>query len=674
MQKNKKTIFWCITTIILFTLGLVFLGYKNTTIKNTKLNVELTERPRLEDDFYDYINYDKLSQKLIDESNLSDVWTYYSDYAEKIENEKKDIINTIVASCDTYTQDSPYSKLCTYYNSLKNMDYNANKTTLDEYVNLINSSKNIEEYLNNIAIVNNKLYNTNILFTLSFDIKDLDFDEAYPEIDYMFYDYTNSTYYYNSATISSYGKERNTLKNADLKILMKYGYEEAEARKIVADVYEMYAEIAKFSSLWQEDDEAKLYSYVELKNKYPNINFDLIKNELDSRYEVSDYVLVLDESQLNLINKYLVNDNLETLKNYALLRILYSYGDTIDNNIYDIINKLDKDLSGDITTTNDEDYIYDAINYLFNDTITLEFAKKHSYDKLKDYYTELINNYLEEYRVRINSETWLSDTTKNNALKKIDNMGINVLYPDYDKAIYYNVTGNNFYEVDYNIYNSYIKYLFNNIKDYDVLTNDWLEVNAFYSPMSNLILLELGYVYAFNSAMEIDINKINDYYYETLGGIGYTIGHELSHAFDNTGSQYDEYGKKNNWWTNEDKIAYNKLNLKVEKYYDKLGQDGYQTLGENIADLGGFGLTIQIAESKQATNDDYKKIFESAAKFDAMQSSSFFNGWLLLNDEHSSNKNRINGVYSSLDKFYEVYNISKNDKMYVAPSERVRVW
>lgn len=678
MKLNKKNIIICISIILVYTFGLLFFGYNDNTIKNTKLHVELTEKPRLEDDFYDYINYDKLSQVLIDENNILDSWSYYSYYQDKIDEDRKKIIDDIVSKCDTYSNDSVYKKMCNFYNYYKNNNYNDSKKKLDEYIKLINSSNDINEFQKNIAFVNHELYNANILFNLGFGIKDDNYDVAYPEIAPMYYDYFNDSKYYNLYLTSASAKFRNIIKRTDVNILMEYGYSEADSRKIVSSVYDMYGKIAKYSYLDLTKLDDTLYSIEQLKIKYPNINFDLIKNEFDYRFNNSSYVLVADESQLKLINDYLVADNLDILKKYALMRLLYSYGENISLNAYKLINNLKDYLEG--TMINDsEDYstddlLYEKINYYFNDTLAIEYAKNKSYDKLKPYYTNLVKTYLQEYRKRIENEKWLSDSTKINAIKKIDNMGVNVLYPDIDKSIYYDVTGNNIFEVESNLLKTYQKYIFDNVKNISVISNDWFEVNAFYAPTSNLMLLELGYVYAFNETFNIDINNIDNYYYETLGAIGYTIGHELSHAFDNNGSEYDENGKKNNWWTDEDKLEYNKLTLKVEKYYDKFKQDGYQTLGENIADLGGFALTIQVAESKQASNDDFKKVFESAAKFDAMQTTNYMNNYLLLNDEHSPNKNRINVVYSSLEKFYEVYNIKESDKMYVAPEDRVSVW
>ena len=83
---------------------------------------------------------------------------------------------------------------------------------------------------------------------------------------------------------------------------------------------------------------------------------------------------------------------------------------------------------------------------------------------------------------------------------------------------------------------------------------------------------------------------------------------------------------------------------------------------------------MDLAESHSATNEEYKTIFETSAKLWSSQSTKFIEGYLLMNDEHSPNKNRVNAVLSSIDKFYEVYNIKEKDKMYVAKEDRVKVW
>jgi putative endopeptidase len=102
--------------------------------------------------------------------------------------------------------------------------------------------------------------------------------------------------------------------------------------------------------------------------------------------------------------------------------------------------------------------------------------------------------------------------------------------------------------------------------------------------------------------------------------------------------------------------------------------DGNRTLSENIADLAAMKAMVSIAESRGATNEDFKNLFEAYANLWVMKSTSEYAELLSLEDTHSPNKVRVNAVLSSIDKFYEVYDITENDKMYVAPENRVGLW
>ena len=203
---------------------------------------------------------------------------------------------------------------------------------------------------------------------------------------------------------------------------------------------------------------------------------------------------------------------------------------------------------------------------------------------------------------------------------------------------------------------------------------DQLTVNAFYLSNNNSINLLLGYIYSLTDALNLGQIDLEDNYYKILGSVGATIGHELSHALDTNGCKYDEYGNYINWWTKEDEYNFNKLTSKVVKYYDKYEQSGEVTLAENLADLGGMSIVLQIAKNKNATEEDYKKIFEAYAMDWASQFTSLYKEYLLNEDVHSPNKNRANAVLLSLDKFYEVFKIQETDRMYVAPENRVSVW
>ena len=203
---------------------------------------------------------------------------------------------------------------------------------------------------------------------------------------------------------------------------------------------------------------------------------------------------------------------------------------------------------------------------------------------------------------------------------------------------------------------------------------DQLVANAFYNPYDNSINILLGIIYCFDNKFDITDENLEANYYELLGSVGFVIGHELSHSIDNSGAMFDKDGNFVNWWTEEDKYNFNMLLHKVVKYYDEFNQLGELTLGENIADLGGMSIIVELAEEKGAQNEDFIKMFESTAKSFAGQNDSIYSHYLLENDVHSPFKNRINAVLSSTEKFYEVYNISSFDQMYIEEENRVKVW
>ena len=164
---------------------------------------------------------------------------------------------------------------------------------------------------------------------------------------------------------------------------------------------------------------------------------------------------------------------------------------------------------------------------------------------------------------------------------------------------------------------------------------------------------------------------------ENLGAIGTIIGHEITHAFDTNGAGYDENGNYRNWWTEEDLAQFMARAQKVKDYYNGieiengLFQNGDQTVTENIADMGGMACVLEIlGDDKQAQ----RKAFESNAKIWATNQIDQYRDYLLMVDVHSLNKVRVNAVLPLFDQFYDVYEITKNDAMYVAPEDRIQIW
>ena len=196
-------------------------------------------------------------------------------------------------------------------------------------------------------------------------------------------------------------------------------------------------------------------------------------------------------------------------------------------------------------------------------------------------------------------------------------------------------------------------------------------VNAYYNPLNNEIVFPAAILqYPF-----YDKNASKE---KNLGGIGAVIGHELTHAFDNVGSQFDEDGQLNDWWTESDYKEFTERSKKVIDYYSNIEVEngkfvnGALTVGENISDLGGIACVIDIAKKIDGYN--LKDLFENYAAIWREVSTTEIKDYLLNNDPHAPKKVRVNGVLSQFEEFYKTYGIKPGDKMYVKPEDRVGIW
>ena len=165
---------------------------------------------------------------------------------------------------------------------------------------------------------------------------------------------------------------------------------------------------------------------------------------------------------------------------------------------------------------------------------------------------------------------------------------------------------------------------------------------------------------------------------ELYGGIGTIIGHEISHAFDTNGAQFDKDGNYNNWWTEEDFDAFRARAQKLIDYYDGMTVFGDEKINgarihtEAIADMTGLKAMLLLASKED--NFDYKLFFESYAnlwKKIGTYESVFM---LLTQDEHPLNYIRVNSCAQQFDEFYETFDVKEGDGMYLAPEDRVLVW
>ena len=315
------------------------------------------------------------------------------------------------------------------------------------------------------------------------------------------------------------------------------------------------------------------------------------------------------------------------------------------------------------------------------------FAKEYFNENAKKRYEDMVEAIRTAYKERIEKLDWMSDSTKQKALKKLAAIKKKVGYPDKWKDFssldihrdgYVNnlIRANQFW-LQYNL-NKLGKPV--NRDEWDMYPQTY---NAYYNPSNNEIVLPAG---------QLTVPGYRDEELDDALAYGYsaasTIGHEITHGFDDEGRQFDDKGNLVNWWTKDDEKRFNERAEKISRQFDEFVVvdtfriNGKVTMGENIADLGG----ILLGWDAFVKTDQYKKGEKIAGLTPAQR---FFLGyslgWLshtrqeqlrsqVLTDPHAPAKYRVNGPFVNVPAFYSTFDIKKGDKMYREDSLRVNIW
>lgn len=663
MKNNKKM---SIKQHILLAIPLILIilftfVYDNSTSNDIKTGIN--------NDFYTSIN-----ENIINNNELESDEEYWSLMFTKtqdtIDNKVDGIIKEIISKKDTYEINSTEYKICQLYESIINQESDLSR--LDTYIKNIDNSNNVNELMNNIAKMNNEL-SVGIFINPALQDDYKDNTKTIINIAPFKFDYGNiySDYYTNplySSYIALYIEY-------DREIFELYGYSEEEAKESVRKISRFYTEIANNSKSMEDLTKVQNYYNIvedkELKEIFNNININVFLNRYANNYEIS----IVDKEQAKTLNNILVESNLDTLKECAKLQLLQTYAPYADIKYYNLMNELNAKLTGtEITKDTIEDYAVDVVKTYFDSEITQIYVSKYADEESIKLFESMIEDIIKQYKIKIQNNTWLSSTTKQKALLKLENMKVNLGYPktweDYSKNykptnnLLDNVINMNKVMLDYS--NNAIK----NKEDYWLMSA--LTVNAYYNPQDNSINFPIA-------LLEYELYNEENSYYKNLGSLGTTIAHEITHAFDNNGALFDEKGNLNNWWSEQDYKEFEKLQEQVVNYYNQYkingkAVNGNKTVSENIADLGAVSCIVDIAKSKGATDEELKEVFEAYANIWASKSTEEYTKLLLIMDTHSPDKVRVNAVLSSIEEFYKVYDITENDEMYKTKETRVNVW
>ena len=640
-NKTKKYILYAIIFVIAILAAFIYLN-KNYI-----------------DNYYEYINKETIKDK-------EDGWSYIDDINKEISNDANNIVKEIINNPTTNEE----KNIKEFYNEYLNIEFR-NKNGLKDlelYIDKINKTTNINDFITE-AIKLEKELSIELLMSKSI-MKDFKTGKNILYITPIPMDYGYSSDYYSNETLTTV---KNNFKLYNNKLLREYGYTAGEALDITNQIDDFYTNLAN-NSLKQDDllNTEKYYNIIDksaLSKIYTNLDINKYFNELG--LSKIDKLSLVDEKSYQELNKYLTNSNLSLWKNIATIKILQTYAEYTTENYETIFTKLNKNLLGKEYTR--EETAYDLIKQIYPNEISKNYNNKYLSDDTKNYISNLTNEIIKEYEDMINT-SWMDNETKSKAVTKLNNIKINI-GTNYIKDF------SSYYDFDSNI--SLVKNIINLNKVVRAASYEMLDTttttnalpdytfNAYYDVTSNSINILTG-----GTKVIKDINNK----YENLGSIGFIIAHEISHAFDNNGSKFDENGLLSNWYTTLSQEKYQEIQNKVIEYYNNyeiihnVSNNGTRTIGENIADLGAMECITNILIKNNANKKDYQTTYESFAKVWANNYSKSTKVLQSLIDTHSPNEIRVNGVLSSTKKFYETYKIDSKDLMYIEPEKRVNIW
>lgn len=386
-------------------------------------------------------------------------------------------------------------------------------------------------------------------------------------------------------------------------------------------------------------------------------------------------IIVMEPKFFTALNDILV-DHFELFKSWALINVIRDNASYLDDEMREINGRYSRALSGSKKPVSQRKFAYYLARDMFSQVAGDYYGRKYFGPQAKADVHHMVEQMIKVYKGRLQNNTWLSKATRDKAILKLDKLGIQVGYPDKIPALY------DKFKVDEE------ESLIANLNQLAVIANKemfgrWNQpvdrmrwemsaatVNAYYHPFKNIIVFPAA-------ILQAPFYSLKQSSSQNYGGIGAVIAHEISHAFDNNGALFDEFGNLNNWWTEEDSAHFKQLAQKMITEFDGLpfaGQkvNGKLTVSENIADAGGLSCALEAAKLEADFNS--QEFFINWATIWRMKATEQYMQLLLSIDVHAPQKLRANIQAENLADFYTAFNIQPGDKMYRAPEDRVQIW
>ena len=450
--------------------------------------------------------------------------------------------------------------------------------------------------------------------------------------------------------------------------------------------FEIENELAKvqLSRLEMRDPERIYNPYkkdrlYDLGGKYWNEWVEELGLESQNRFIVESPVYIT--ALTNLMNEIPI----DKWKDYLIVRLVKGSAGSLSDDFILESFEFSKILTGREKLPDLWKRAVGLVNGTMGDALGKIYVNEFFPPEYKDKMEILVDNLLESYRIGIQELEWMSDETKKRALEKLSKMRVKIGYPEvWDDYEGLEINPDDLYG---NLKNSAI---FSYKKALERLNGpvdrrEWSmspqTVNAYFSPTKNEIVFPAAYLQPPNFNPKAD-DAVN------YGAIGVTIGHEISHAFDDKGSQFDGDGNLRNWWTKEDRDNFDKRTALLANQYSQYevlpGRtlNGELTLGENIADLGGAkaafrAYKISLKGEPSPIIDNYtgeQRFFIGTAQSDRVKFRDEIYEMRVATSVHSPSRFRVDGVIINMKEFHKAFSTEKGDRLYKSDNDIILIW
>ncbi len=627
--------------------------------------------PRLQDDFYSSINATTIKDHALSENQMQ--WSGFYDLSTNITNSMNNIIDNLAAKKDDYSNGTIEQKITDFYLLARDMETRdaAGVKPLKEYTDKVDNAKTVEEYVDVLAELLKYGHASVLGFGISPDLTDSNKyilvnagpDHILPK-NYM----VDAEYKLVQDAVFTFIKQMFTLA----------GESESSATEIATQVFKFEQELAAndldISDMYDINKAYRIYTSDELVKLYSNCDIKKLLKTIGITH--FDKCMVSGEENIKKINSMLTQENLELLKNYTKFTLYMNCCNYLTSAHYDALSSLNAIILGPSGNKTMDTVAKEMTQSLFSWEFGKLYVDNYFSEESKKEIESMTQDIIETFRNRIKKLDWLSDATKQKAINKLNTMKVKIGYPDKWPSYFENISIDasmglveNLMQITMAL-NSDIQSLLDSGVDKTQWAMTPQTVNACYTPQANDITFPAA-------ILQAPFYDKDASYAQNLGGIGTVIGHEITHAFDTSGAEFDENGNYNNWWTEADFAEFMSRAEKVKNYYNSielsngLFQNGDLTITENIADMGAMACALDIAGSDKKAQ---LEIFKSNANIWASNYTDQYRDYLLTNDVHSLDKVRVNAILPLFDQFYDVFGVREDDAMYVAPEDRVQVW